>query len=368
MRRAGLWDSGGVGRCGSRQCAERGREGCPRGGTRAAPVGYSSGWRSTIEALLSKEGALFLAGLLVLVGGGELLVRGASRLARVLGVSPFIIGLTVAAWGTSMPELVVGVVSSVKDEGALLIGNVVGSNIINTFLILGLAAVILPIAVGRGVLRVDLPVMVAATVIFSVLSMTGQVARGAGALFIVAIAAYMGWLLWVALRQNKEVEENGGPRPPRSRLPVYAGAIVVGLVLLAWGAHWMVDSAVVIAERWGVSRAVIGVTIVAIGTSLPELAICVVAAVRRHHGIAAGNIIGSNIFNIFLIVGVSALVRPLEVERSFLWHDYPVMLGSAVLLWALLAIGRRLTRGEGAVMFIMYVVYMGWVVVRQTGG
>lgn len=293
---------------------------------------------------------LIVAGLTGLILGGEALVRGAAGLAARLGLSPLLIGLTVVGFGTSMPELLVSVDAAWRGVPAIAIGNVVGSNIANILLILGLSALLWPMAVSGG-LRRDLIAMLAAALALAPLFALGELGRLAGAGLVAGLAAY----LVLAFR-------SAGPSEVGPVAPMAAGRafvlVGVGLVALVTGARWLVDGAVGLARAAGLSEAFIGLSIVAVGTSLPELATSVVAALRRQSALAIGNVVGSNIFNVLGILGVTAVIAPIPVEPRFLTFDLPVMLAVSAGLAAILWRGGAIGRAAGASLLVAYGLYI----------
>ena len=268
---------------------------------------------------------LFLVGLAGLVAGGELLVRGASSIARAFHLSPMLIGLTIVGFGTSAPELIVSVQAALEGKPGIAIGNVLGSNIGNTLLILGASALLAPLIIpGRKLWR-DLFFMLAATAAIWVMLLDGTVTRLDGFLLIAGLLAF---LVTAFIAGSGHPPEGGAePSGPAWKPWVITGA---GLVLLVIGARFLVDSATMIARDFGISEAVIGLTIVAVGTSLPEMATSIIAAFRKHTEIAVGNIVGSNIFNIFGILGITALLTPIPAEARFAAIDMPWVAASAV--------------------------------------
>jgi cation:H+ antiporter len=307
---------------------------------------------------------LLFLGVALLTAGGEALIRGALAAARRLGISPLLSGLLIVGFGTSAPELVVSVDAAISGRPDIAIGNVVGSNIGNVLLVLGLCALITPLVVSPVVLRRDAVTVVAATVLFLVLVGGSALVRTDAVIFLLALAAYLGWAYWserfhtapAAEMHQAEAEEVSAL--PKSVLWIVM-AVVSGLLLLIGGSQVLLTGAVRIAEHFGVSEAVIGLTLVAVGTSLPELSISVIAAIRRHADVAVGNILGSNIFNLLGILGVSALLQPLPVHARILQFDQWVMLGTALLLLLFLYTQRRLSRWEGGVLLAGYGVYVG---------
>jgi cation:H+ antiporter len=304
-----------------------------------------------------------LAGVVLLYAGAEGLVRGSASLAARIGLTPLVIGLTVVAFGTSMPELVVSVGATLAGNGAIAAGNVVGSNIGNIALILGLSALVSPPVVNARVVRVDLPILVAVSLALVWMLADGRVERAEGALLVVALIAYLAFSLRVARTEPPEIQTefaDGMPRGPRSPL-LDVVFVVVGLGLLVLGARLLVDGAVTIAQGFGVSDAVIGLTVVAIGTSLPELATSLIAAGKGEGDIAVGNVVGSNIFNVLGIVGVAALVRPLQgVGMSAV--DLGVMFVLTLILLPMMRSGFRVARWEGGALVLGYIAYMAYLV------
>jgi cation:H+ antiporter len=308
--------------------------------------------------------AYLLAGLVLLLAGGEGLVRGASRLAIRLGLTPLFVGLTVVAFGTSSPELAVTVGAGLDGQGGLAIGNVVGSNIANIALILGIAALIRPIRIEAKLIRIDMPIMLGCSVLMVLLLFDGRVGRLDGALLVAGIVGYIGFSLWEVRRETEPVQaEFSAAAPPATgSLPLQIAMIVTGLVGLGLGASWFVDGAIGIATHLGVSSALIGLTIVAIGTSLPELATSVIAALRNQGDISAGNVIGSNIFNVLAILGIAALIVPLSPGLVGI-DDLSVMLGVAVLLWLLNVRRKLIGRVQGVFFLAAYAAYTAYLIV-----
>ncbi|SFH43721.1 calcium/sodium antiporter [Modicisalibacter xianhensis] len=310
------------------------------------------------------EFALSLAiGIALLTLGGETLIRGAIAASRRIGVSPLLTGLVIVGFGTSSPELVVSIDAALNAQPDLAVGNIVGSNIGNILLILGLCAVITPMTVQPQALRRDGLVVVIASALFIVLALSGALGRGDALIFLVGLAAYLVWAYRSESRQHipagdmhaAEAEEMTAL--PRSWLTIGL-AILFGLGLLIGGSRLLLHGAIGIAEAMGVPETVIGLTLVAVGTSLPEMAVSVIAALRRHADVAVGNILGSNIFNVLGILGISAILQPLPMAERILVFDQWVMLGSAVVLMGFLYTGLRLSRVEGAILLGSYGVYV----------
>ncbi len=299
--------------------------------------------------------------------GGEALVRGASALAARMGVSSLAIGLTVVAFGTSAPELAVSVDAAIAGANDISVGNVVGSNIANIALILGLAALIRPMAVQAKVVFLDAPLMILVSLLLLAVLSSGEASRLEGAAFAVGLCAYMGFTLWEARREPGRIREEFSSALASATLPLpwTLGHVVAGLLLLTGGGHLLVTAAVSLAEFAGVSQAAIGLTIVAVGTSLPELATSVVASARGYGDLAVGNVVGSNIFNIVGILGVTAMIRPLE-RGGIAWIDLGVMVALACALTVLLFGRSRLGRAEGAVLLTAFVAYTSWLLAFRT--
>ncbi len=296
--------------------------------------------------------ALFFAlGLAGLLFGGNWLVQGASAIALRLRISPLVIGLTVVGFGTSTPELLVSLDAALRGASGIAIGNVVGSNIANILLILGVSALIGPFAASVSGLRRDLSWMMGAALICVPVFMSGFVGRVEGTILVAGIAAY----LWICLRSGGTEEA-----PEVEAAPLWRSVVLtlLGLATLMVGARLLVDSATDIARTFGISEAIIGLTIVAVGTSLPELATSVIAALRGQREIALGNVVGSNIFNILAILGVTALVAPIPVDARFQVVDVPVMIAVSLLLVATIWLGKGMGRLAGAGFIAIYVVYV----------
>ena len=298
-----------------------------------------------------------VAGLALLVVTASALVRGAAALALRLGLTPLVVGLTVVAFGTSAPELVVSVQAALAGAGGIAVGNVVGSNVANVGLILAVAVLVRPIALDPALLRRDLPVLIGVTAVAVALLWDRALGRGEGAALVVGLVAYLAWSVWAARREQAAVElPVSEPTGPAWRDALFVAAGLGGLV---WGADLFVGGAVGLAEAAGVSNAVIGLTVVAVGTSLPELATTVVAAARGEGGIAAGNVVGSNLFNWLGILGVAALVDPLDAP-GLRPVDLAVAAAFALALVPMMWSGRRLVRPEAAVLLVGYLGYMAF--------
>lgn len=317
---------------------------------------------------------LILPGLIVLLASGEWLVRGASRLASTLGVPPIVIGLSVVAFGTSAPELAVSVLSAYRGQPDIAVGNVIGSNIVNILLILGLSAVVAPLMVGARVIKVEVPIMVGTAVLFVLLSLDGQLSRWDGLLLVVLFGGYVAWMARsarvepeLAEELSEEVEELTKPATRIDYLKML-GLIVVGIAGLTLGSDWLIRGAVAVARSIGVSELVIGLTIVAIGTSLPELATSVIASLRGERDISVGNVVGSNIFNILSVLGFSSLVAPvgIKVAPSIFYFDAPVMIAVSLACFPIFFNGFQIKRWEGAVFVGYYIAYTVYLILKAS--
>lgn len=312
-----------------------------------------------------------VVGLVCLVAGAELLVKGAATIASRLGIAPVIVGLTVVAFGTSAPELAVSVSATLGDNADVALGNVVGSNISNVLLILGASAVVGGLAVQQRIIRVDVPVLIAVSIAAFVMSLDNSIGRGDGIILVAGLLVYTGWLIREARNERTEivaeytesVETLEGAAIERP-LWFNVGLVVAGLVVLVVGSQLLVNSATDIAEAAGISELVIGLTVVAIGTSLPELATSILAAVRGQRDIAVGNVIGSNLFNLMSVLGLSSIVSSngIAVTDVSLRLDLPVMLAATVVLVPIFWNGFEIKRWEGFVLIAFYALYITYLV------
>lgn len=309
---------------------------------------------------------LLLFGLILLLVGGDALVRGAAALARRLGISPLMVGLTVVAFGTSAPELSVNVTAALRGSGGLSFGNVIGSNLANIGLVVGLAALLRPLHIQTSVVRRELPMMLLATAVACVFALDSLLAggtpssyeRGDGIVLLLLMSVFIYYTAVDVFRQRQNGQGEVGLAPGGWSVPVSLSLGAVGLVGLLVGARFTVEGAEGIARAAGISEAVIGLTLVAIGTSLPELAASLVAAWRGQTGIAIGNVIGSNLFNLLLVLGATATIRPIPVPAGGV-ADLTVLTLLSVLFWGVCATReRRIIRAEGALLLTMYVIYL----------
>jgi cation:H+ antiporter len=321
---------------------------------------------------------IFLCGIgfLLLYYGAEWLVKGSSSLARSLGVTPIVIGLTVVAFGTSAPELVVSVISSIKAKSMIAVGNVVGSNICNIALVLGAAALFQPISSQPSVVNRDIPIMLAVSAYLFLLSFNSQLGRIEGFTLFAGVIVYT-FMNYYWCRKEADSDSNPGivaiacdveeidSVESRGRQLLL---VVVGIAGVVGGAELVVDSAVKIMTIIGVGEKFIGLTIVAFGTSLPELATSVVAAIRKEMDISIGNLLGSNVFNILSVLGAAALVRPIPIPGGFfqsgLWIDYLVMMSTSAMPWLMMRKSHSISRGNGALLLACYVGYMGYLIIK----
>lgn len=305
---------------------------------------------------------LMTAGLLVLGVGAELLVGGSSRLAMRLGISPLVIGLTIVAFGTSAPELAVSILAALGDHSELALGNVIGSNIANIGLILGITAFLCPIKVQIDLIKEEIPYLIAVSIALGVMLLDGSVGLIDGGLLISGLIAYLGFSYWQG--QKEEINDLAlqpmVPKESTSKVFVHLIMISAGLGLLVFGSDFFVDNAVELARLLGVSEAVIGLTLVAVGTSVPELATSVLAAVRGQTDIAVGNVIGSNLFNILSVLGLTAVISPITSSPYFI-SDYVVMIVFTLLLLPLAKSDLTLSRREGLLLLFGYAGYIGFV-------
>ena len=320
-------------------------------------------------------GFMFIAGLALLIFGAEILVRGASRIAVWAGISPLVIGLTVVAFGTSAPELAINVQSSLAGQPDIAIGNVVGSNIANILLILGLSAAIAPLMVQQQVVRQDVPIMIGVSITTFLFALDGLISTFEGFILFGLLLIYTWFLIRQSRSESREVEQEYeqeyAAREQKNLLGwlLNIALIVAGLGLLILGARWMVDSAVAVARWMGISELVIGLTVVAVGTSLPELATSVMAAIKGERDIAVGNVVGSNIFNLLSVLGLSAIIVPIgiPVSQAAISFDIPVMIAVALASFPVFFTGGHIFRWEGFLFMGYYIAYTVYLILNATG-
>lgn len=315
---------------------------------------------------------LLIVGLVLILGGANYLTDGAAAIARKFGLSDLIVGLTIVAFGTSAPELTISVMSAVDGNTGMAIGNVVGSNIFNTLLIIGAVALARPIHIGKGIMVNEIPLVILASVALLAMECSpwldgtpSEISRVNGILLLLFFVIFMRYVFAQAGESNHEQPGKPADSKPQPKMWLSAIMVVGGLAALIYGGDLFVDKASAIARSWGVSDAIIGLTIVAAGTSLPELATSLVAAVKGNSGIAVGNVIGSNIFNIFLVLGCAAAVRPLPFGGISML-DLGVLTGSALMFWFFgwFFKTRTITRIEGAIMALCYILYITFLVIQ----
>lgn len=320
---------------------------------------------------------LFILGFVLLIGGAELLVRGASKLALAVGISPLVVGLTVVAYGTSAPELAVTTNASFVGQSDLAVGNVVGSNISNILLVLGLAAAAGgALIVNQQLIRLEIPLMIGVSILVYLLGLDGRMGRIDGFVLAAGAVAYTIFVIRKSRKETRAIENqydkafDGTVKKSTNPMQILLqlGLIVAGLILLVVGADWLINGAVVIAELLGVSKLVIGLTIVAVGTSLPEIATSIIASLRNQRDIAVGNAVGSNIFNILLVLGVTAMVAPfgVEVSGAALRFDIPVMIAVAIAALPIFFTDYRIDRWEGFLFLFFYVAYATYLFLNAT--
>ena len=304
---------------------------------------------------------LFLAGLGFLIIGAEAMVKGASRLAAILGISPLVIGLTVVAFGTSSPELAVSIKSSLSGQESIAVGNVVGSNIFNILFILGLSSLIAPLFVSQQLVKLDVPLMIVLSAMVLILSLDDKFSHTDGFILVTGLAIYL-WIL-ISLsqkaRQKIKKEHNKAVKTEISDWAKHIGLVMGGLLLLVLGSHWFVKSAVSFANYLGISELIVALTMVAAGTSLPEVVTSVIAGIRGERDIAVGNIVGSNIFNIMGVLGFATIFSPtgIEVSPAVIGFDIPVMLVVALACLPVFFTGGVISRKEGLLFLIYYLAY-----------
>jgi cation:H+ antiporter len=317
----------------------------------------------------------FLAGLAALVVGAEVMVRGGAKVASRFGISSLVVGLTVVSIGTSAPELAVGVVAALEDNGALAVGNIAGTNVVNLLLVLGLSALILPLALEMRTMRFELPVMAGAAILLWLLAVDGVLSRLDGLVLTVGAVVYTVAVVRTARRESQESQSATAeftaayPKPEVSgRTAVHVGMMLAGIAIIVVGAERLVEAAVGMAREFGVSDALIGLTVVAIGTSAPELVTTIVSTVRGERDIAVGNLLGSSIYNILLILGVTCLVpaHGLALPSELVRVDIPIMVAVAVACVPIFVSGRRVSRIEGGAMVGAYVTFLVFVLTTQT--
>jgi cation:H+ antiporter len=318
---------------------------------------------------------LFIVGLLVLIWGAELLTRSGVILARQLGIAPIIIGLTIVALGTSAPELAVGIDAALTGNGALAVGNIAGTNTVNVLLILGLSALLRPLALQTDTLTLDLPAMLIAGILMLLLTVDGSLSRLDGGLLFAGGVVYTTMVVRSARRSRRLVqvevvrkEDGVAPVPEGRNTALSLAQLAAGIILVVISANWLVTGAVGLARLWGVSDAFIGLTIVAIGTSAPELVTTVISTIKGERDVAIGNLIGSSVYNICAILGVTCLVPDtgIPVPWELIWVDIPIMAAVALVCVPVFFSGREVSRGEGGLFVAAYCAYLGGLLLTRT--
>lgn len=310
---------------------------------------------------------LFLAGLVFLIIGAELLVRGASRIAEGLSISPLIIGLTVVAFGTSSPELAVSIKSSLSGQSAIALGNVVGSNIFNVLFILGISALIIPLRVSQQLIRFDVPLMIGLSIAVFLFALDRHISRIDGLLLVIGLIGYL-IFLYYQNQQNSGDKETASLNKQPVNWAINITFVIVGLILLVLGSRWLVNGAVTLAQSLGISELVISLTIIAAGTSLPEVVTSIIAAIRGERDIAVGNVVGSNILNIMAVIGLSSIINPpgIEVSEALFHFDIPIMIAVALAALPIFFTRGSISRWEGALLTGYYVAYSTYLVLSAT--
>jgi cation:H+ antiporter len=316
----------------------------------------------------------FLVGLILLIVGAELLVRGATKLASHWGISPLIVGLTVVAFGTSSPELAISINGVLSGQANITLGNVIGSNIFNVLFILGLSAIIIPLTVSKQLIRFDVPLMIGISLAVLFLSFDQLINRMDGLFLTAGLIVYLGFLIMMSFRNRTDhsspsTDPQGtlvSPQP--SNWLLNSVFVVVGLAMLILGSRWFVDSAVLFAEYLGVSELIIGLTIVAAGTSMPEVVTSVIAAAKGERDIAVGNIVGSNLFNLLAVLGITGLIAPqgIPVSEAVVGFDLPLMIAVAIACLPIFFTGGSIDRWEGALFLGYYGAYTLFLILNAT--
>lgn len=312
---------------------------------------------------------LILGGLAVLVIGAEMLVRGATALALRLGIPPIVVGLTIVSIGTSLPELAVGIEAGRIDAGPLAVGNIAGTNVVNILLILGLSAAIAPIKLARNTIRFELPMIVIASLLLWALAFDGDLSRLDGLVLIALAVVFTLGVIRLARRDTAntaDAVEIAAELPAPGKLWTNVVLLLASIAIVILGAEWLVDGSVEAARALGVSEAVIGLTVIAIGTSAPELVTTIVSTLRGHRDVAIGNLIGSSIYNLALILGTTSFIVPLTVTPELINIDLPVMVAVALVCIPVFLTGRRISRGEGIAFIAAYAAYLTVLILVRT--
>ena len=314
-----------------------------------------------------------IGGLALLIAGAEALVKGASKIAAAIGISPLVIGLTVVAFGTSSPELAISLQSVFNGQSDIALGNVVGSNIFNILFILGIASIITPLIVAQQLVKLDVPLMIGASVLLLIFGFNGSIGRIEGIILFVGLVIYISFLILQSRNENKEIKEEyrqefGYKNQKKLKnWVINTGLVITGLIMLVFGSNFLLDAAVAIARTLGVSELVIGLTVIAAGTSLPEVLTSIIASIRGEKDIAVGNIVGSNIFNILGILGLTSIFAPngIRVLHAALNVDIPVMIAVAIACLPIFFSGNSISRGEGILFFFYYLIYTVFLILKS---
>lgn len=315
----------------------------------------------------------FVLGLILLIVGAELLVRGASSLAGAFGVSPLVIGLTVVALGTSSPEIAISINAAYTGQAGIVLGNVIGSNIFNILCILGLSAVITPLVVSRQLIRLEVPMIISLSVLVLIFALNGQLGRFEGIFLLVGLLIYITYSIRQSRQESPDPEDEfaqqyGKDESIAPKILLNLAFVVVGLVLLITGSNWLVDSAVSFAELLGVSELIIGLTIISAGTSLPEVVTSVIAASRGARDIAVGSVVGSNLFNLMAVLGGASIIAPngIPVSEAIIGFDLPVMIAVSLVCLPIFFTGGVISRREGIFLLGYYVTYTLYLILAAT--
>lgn len=302
--------------------------------------------------------SILLLGLIVLIAGGEFLVKGSVGIAKYFSISPLVIGMTVVSFGTSAPELIVSLKAALSGNPEISIGNVIGSNIANLGLVLGLTALIFPLVIDRQSIKVDWPMLMFATALFYLFSIDGEIERWEGFILFFALISFTIWLIRDSKKKLKLNDEVISKKQNKGNIYYALTFTLVGLVGLYYGSEWLLIGAIDIAEKAGMSKHLIGVTIIAFGTSVPELTTSCIAALRKQTDISIGNLIGSNIFNIMAVIGLTGIVQPIRVQNTVLDFDVFWVIGIALAIFPIMRFGFNISRPKGAFLFIVYLTYV----------
>lgn len=308
-----------------------------------------------------------IGGLIALLIGGESLVRGAVGLALRLRISTLVIGMTVVSFGTSAPELLVSLGSVLEGYDDVGVGAVVGSNISNLGLVLGITVLIFPLAVAKNTIRIDWPLMMTASFLFYFLAMDEQISYLEGLLFVLILITFSVWIVMKSRKEGKEIYSSEDLEEYSGKSPIYKDliALLIGLVGLYFGAEWLIEGVIAIAKLHGISEKFISVTVVAFGTSVPELVTSVVAAYRKETDISVGNLIGSNVFNILAILGITAMFKPISISPAINSMDIYFMLGISLLIFPLMYFGKKINRLKGSLLLLVYFVYIYFAIASE---